>query len=140
MADKTIFMVEDEVLLSELFQEYIEMTEGLRFIGHAADGKTGIRQCLEKKPDIIVLDLRVPEMSGLEVLKLFADQLPTAAVIVYTGSLSEETLRICLENNAAAYVEKASGLADLQQALDAVLQGEKFFSPGVKSLLKTFRL
>lgn len=135
---ESLFLIEDEALVCELLTEFLEDVETVNFLGDARDGATAIERCRELKPDIIILDLRLPEMSGLEVLKILHKEQPELKVIIFTGSLSEETLQITLANGAIAYVEKAYGLEELQKAIAAALKGERYFSPSIKRLIEDY--
>jgi DNA-binding NarL/FixJ family response regulator len=141
MADKkTLLMIEDEPLLCDLFAEYIKTMPEIEFLGDERDGSQAMKRCLELKPEIIILDIRLPEVNGLEILTLLHRKLPESQVIIFTGSLSEETLRITMQNGAAGYVEKSYGLEELHKAIEAAAKNEKHFSPGVQRLIKNYRL
>lgn len=135
----TLFLIEDEPLLCDLFAEYVKTMEDVEYLGDARDGSKAMKQCLELKPDIIILDIRIPEVNGLEILTLLNKKLPDSRVIIFTGSLSEETLRITLDYDAYGYVEKAYGLEELHKAIEAAAKGDKHFSPGVMDLMKQYR-
>lgn len=137
---KTLLIIEDEPLLCDLFAEYVKTIDGVEFLGDERDGSQAMKRCLELKPDIIILDIRLPEVNGLEILTLLRLRLPESAVIIFTGSLSEETLRITMQNGAAGYVEKSYGLDELHKAIDAAISGGKHFSPGVQRLIRNFRI
>ena len=113
----SLFLIEDEELVCELLAEFLGAEEDINFLGDARDGASAIEKCRELKPEMIILDLRLPEMSGLEVLKILHSELPQTKVIIFTGSLSEETLHTTLKHGASAYVEKAYGLDELQKAI-----------------------
>lgn len=134
----SLFLIEDEELVCELLSEFLSGMEGIKFLGDARDGASAIDKCRQLQPEMIILDLRLPEISGLDVLKMLHRELPKTKVIIFTGSLSEETLHTTLENGAVAYVEKAYGLEELQKAIEAALKGEKYFSPSIKRLIEDY--
>lgn len=133
-----LFLVEDEALVCDLLSEFLGELDGIDFLGDARDGATAIKKCRELKPDLIILDLRIPEVSGLDVLKVLHMELPESKVIIFTGSLSEEMLRSTLENGAIAYVEKAYGLEELQKAIAAANEGKRYFSPSIARLIEDY--
>jgi len=135
---ETLFLVEDEELVCELLGEFLGSMEDIDFLGEARDGATAIEKCRELRPELLILDLRLPEVSGLDVLKVLYKEMPETKVIIFTGSLSEETLQITLDNGARAYVEKAFGLEELQKAIEAVRKGERYFSPSIKRLIDDY--
>jgi DNA-binding NarL/FixJ family response regulator len=134
----SLFLVEDEILVSELLSEFLRGEESIDFLGDARDGATAIEQCRKLRPELIILDLRLPEVSGIDVLKLLHMELPDTRVIIFTGSLSQETLHKTLEYGAIAYVEKAYGLNELQKAIEAAIKGEKYFSPSIARLIEDY--
>jgi DNA-binding NarL/FixJ family response regulator len=134
----SLFLIEDEELVCELLSEFLSGMDGITFLGDARDGASAIDKCRELQPEMIILDLRLPEISGLDVLKMLHRELPKTKVIIFTGSLSEETLHTTLENGAVAYVEKAYGLEELQKAIESALKGDKYFSPSIKRLIEDY--
>jgi two-component system invasion response regulator UvrY len=134
-----LFLIEDEELVCELLGEFLKGEEDIEFLGEARDGASAIVKCRELKPEMIILDLRLPEISGLDVLKIIHKELPHSKVIIFTGSLSEETLQSTLQNGAIAYVEKAYGLEELKKALEAAKKGEKYFSPSIARLVEDYQ-
>jgi len=135
----SLFLIEDEALVCEMLAEFLKEEEGIEYLGEARDGATAIEKCRELKPDMIILDLRLPVMSGLDVLKVLHSELPDTKVIIFTGSLSEEKLQSTLSNGAVAYVEKAYGLGELQKALAAARRGERYFSPSIARLIEDYK-
>jgi DNA-binding NarL/FixJ family response regulator len=135
----SLLLIEDEELVCELLAEFFRSDPEINFLGEARDGTSAIRMCRELKPEMIILDLRLPEMSGMEVLKVLHDEQPDLKVIIFTGSLSEETLHSTLRNGAIAYVEKAYGLEELQKAIDAAKLGQRYFSPSIARLIEDYK-
>lgn len=134
----SLFLIEDEELVCELLAEFLSSEEGINYLGEARDGTTAIEKCRELKPEMIILDLRLPGMSGLDILKILHTELPDTKVIIFTGSLSEETLHTTLQNGAIAYVEKAYGLEELQKAINAAKQNKQYFSPSIARLVEDY--
>ncbi|MGA1204607.1 MAG: response regulator [Opitutales bacterium] len=135
----SLFLIEDEALVCELLSEFLSAEDDINFLGEARDGATAIERCRELKPEMIILDLRLPEVSGLDVLKIVHKELPQSKVIIFTGSLSEETLQSTLQNGAIAYVEKAYGLEELQKAINAAKEGNQYFSPSIARLVEDYQ-
>jgi DNA-binding NarL/FixJ family response regulator len=129
-------MVEDDVVLRDMFVEYFELFDELKLVGLSGDGHTAMQECLSLKPDVIILDIRLPEVSGLEMLVLLRRKIPNAKILFFTGSLTPQTVRMAMECNADAFVEKAFGLEELKKAIDKVLKGEKHFSSGASEMRK----
>lgn len=132
-------MVEDEVLLSDLFAEYVQMIPELNFLGSSGDGADAMRKCLELKPDLIILDIRLPEVNGLEMLLLLRRKLPGSRIIVFSGSLDARSVKTALDCDAHGFVEKAYGLEELNRAIRKVLSGEHYYSAGAKDYVNRLR-
>jgi len=134
----SLFLIEDEELVCELLSEFLSAEKDINYLGEARDGASAIEKCRELKPEMIILDLRLPAVSGLEVLKVLHAEQPEMKVIIFTGSLSEETLHETLANGAIAYVEKAYGLEELQKAIAAAQKGQQYFSPSIARLIEDY--
>jgi len=135
----TIYMVEDEALLRELFEEYVKLIPNLQYLGSCADGRIAVDCVLEKKPDILILDIRLPEINGLELLTLLRRKLPDMHILIFTGSLDPSTVKMALDFDADGFVEKAYGLEELKNAIMKVCKGEKYFSQGADQIRKTLQ-
>ncbi len=137
---KSLFLIEDEDLLCELFAEYIQIIPNLVYLGDARDGMTAVRKCFELEPDIVVVDIRMPEMNGLEILKCLSERLPTAKIIIFSGTVDDDCLRIAMEYQTDAYIEKAYGLDELRRGIEYVMMGRKYYSPGIMRLLTNYQV
>jgi len=129
---KTIFMVEDEGMLSELFGEYVQMIPDTEYLGVCNDGAVALKRCIELKPDVIVLDIRLPGVNGLEMLKQLRTEIPVTKIIVFSGSLDAHSVRMALEGDAHGFVEKAYGLVELNKGIVEVLAGRRFYTEGAQ--------
>jgi DNA-binding NarL/FixJ family response regulator len=129
---KTIMMVEDEGMLSELFVEYVQMLPDVKYLGCVSEGHLAMKRCLELKPDIIILDIRLPGVNGLEMLRRIRKELPESKVIVFSGSLDAYSVRMALNGDAHGFVEKAYGLTELNNGIMEVMKGNRYYSQGAK--------
>lgn len=132
---KTILMVEDEGMLSDLFSEYVLMLPDMQYLGCCSDGNTALRQCIELHPDVIVQDIRLPGVNGLEMLREIRKQLPDTKVLVFSGSLDAHTVKMAMDGDAHAFVEKAYGLTELNKAILEVVSGKRYYSKGAQNFV-----
>jgi DNA-binding NarL/FixJ family response regulator len=132
---KTILMVEDEGMLSELFTEYVKLLPDTRYLGCLSEGTIALQRCLELRPDIIVLDIRLPGVNGLEMLRQLRKLLPDTKVLVFSGSLDAYSVRMALDGDAHAFVEKAYGLTELNKAIVEVIAGRHYYSQGAQDFV-----
>jgi two-component system response regulator YesN len=123
-------MVEDEGMLSDLFGEYVQMLPDMQYLGCCSDGTKALTEILDKKPDVIVQDIRLPGVNGLELLIEIRKNLPGTKVLVFSGSLDAHTIKMAVDGDAHAFVEKAYGLTELNKAILEVLAGKRYYSKG----------
>ena len=118
-----ILLIDDEEALCEVLKRGLERT-GMYEVGFATDGKTGLLMARKGDPDLILLDVRMPRMSGIEVLRELKKDYPLATipVIMLSGLLDEATKRECSYEYDEAYVEKPVTIAALRERIEAVLR------------------
>ncbi len=118
-----ILLIDDEEALCEVLKRGLERT-GTYEVGFATDGKTGLLMARKGDPDLILLDVRMPRMSGIEVLRELKKDYPLATipVIMLSGLLDEATKRECSYEYDEAYVEKPVTIAALRERIEAVLR------------------
>ena len=108
-AEIRVFIIEDETLLRELYSEYVLVLGNYKIIGSCEDGSVALKRCLETKPDVVILDLCLLEVSGLEILVLLKRKLPGIKVVISTGKVSAETIRHAIFAQADGFIEKPVG-------------------------------
>jgi DNA-binding NarL/FixJ family response regulator len=118
---KTVYFVEDEGVLRNLFTEYCSLAlSDLKIIGNSGNGQVALQECIEKKPDLAILDIRLPEVSGLEILHILKKRLPDT------------------KGKADAFLEKSDGIDQIKQAIESIATGNRYYSPKVyKHILNT---
>ena len=118
-----VLLVDDEESFCELVKRGLE-NSGLFEVGFATDGKTGLLMARKGSPDVILLDIRMPGMSGLQVLQSLKKDYPLSQipVIMLSGLLDMETKRECNYQYGEEYIEKPVGLAELRNRIESVLR------------------
>ena len=118
-----VLMIDDEELLCEVMKQGLEQT-GAFEVGFATSGKTGILMAQKGSPDIILLDVRMPKMTGLEVLKTLKKEYPLSEipVIMLSGLLDESTKKECNYQYGEDYIDKPVELSQLKNRIEAVLR------------------
>lgn len=133
---RSVFLIEDEVMLRELFEDYLSLFPDLKFLGWADNGTDAVERCTELQPDLIVQDVRLPGENGLEIFGRLRACTPGTRILVFSGSLSEQTIREAKEVGADGFVEKSLGLEELRRAMEAVLRGETYYTAGAAEIIK----
>lgn len=126
-----ILLVEDHVLLREGLRSLLAADPALEVVGEAGDGLEAIAQARRLQPDLVIMDLSMPKMTGLEALREITRQHPTTKAIVLTMHDTEEHLRDALRAGAAGYVLKTGSHAELLAAVRSVLAGQSYLSPQI---------
>jgi len=123
----TLVLVEDDRLLASLLLEWIERQPDWTLIGQPRDGKQGITTCLEKKPDIVLLDVSLPGMDGFAVAKAIRASAPAIRIIMLTCHSDPYTIQRVQEYALEGYVNKTSSLDVLERAVTHVASGGVFY-------------
>jgi two-component system NarL family response regulator len=108
---------------------------GYEVVGEAADGETAVAAAEIEQPDIVLLDVLMPGMSGIDVLEKINAVAPSAAVMLLTGSESEEDMVAAIRNGARGYILKDMPFDDLVLAIDNIAGGGAAISPGMAGKL-----
>jgi len=108
---------------------------GYEVVGEAADGETAVAAAEVQQPDIVLLDLLMPGMSGIDVLEKITAVAPAAAVVLLTASESEEDMVAAIKGGARGYILKDMPFDDLVGAIDNIATGGAAISPGMAGKL-----
>ena len=134
-----IYLIEDEVVLRDLCIEFFKTAmPQVEIAGFSGDGKDALRECLDLKPDLAVVDIRLPEINGLEILHILKSKIPGIKVLIFTATINPETIRIALHGKAEGFVEKSCGLEQLKEAIETILAGGTYYTPDVKRQMRSF--
>ena len=116
LTDKTVLVVDDEAALRELVRITLEFSGGFVIVGEAADGGTALALVARLRPDVVVLDLGLPDLPGLHLLPEILRVSPNSRVVVFSGLNEAGTKTAALAGGASAYVLKGSDSATLVRA------------------------
>ena len=126
-----IVIAEDHTILREGLRSLLSSSPEFEIVGEAKDGREAIG-CVEKfKPDLILTDLSMPRMNGMEAIKEIKRQSPETKILVLTVHKTEEYILATLQAGADGYLLKDSTHAELLMAVKHVLGGKRYISPGI---------
>jgi DNA-binding NarL/FixJ family response regulator len=114
-----VLIADDHRLFSEALEAILATDDRLEVAGHAGDGAEAVRLALKSRPDVILMDIAMPLMDGLQATKQIRKEWPTACVLMLTGSNSRIDVDRAREAGAAGYVTKERIAAEL---IDAILE------------------
>jgi len=130
-----ILVADDHNLIREGLKRILEFQDGIKLVGEAINGQSAIENTLVLNPDIILLDVNMPDMTGIDVLRELKKKSSTAKVVMLTVAGDRETLFEAIEAGAEGYVLKDSETVDLIQAINEVNEGETYIDKRLVSLL-----
>jgi two-component system response regulator NreC len=130
-----ILLADDHNVMRRGLRMLLESQPGFTVVAEAADGVTACDEALATKPDVAVLDVAMPRLSGIDTARRITEQLPSTAVIILSMHSDESYVLRALKADAKGYLLKDSAEGDLVQAIQAVAEGRSFFSPEVSRML-----
>ncbi len=131
MNEVRILLAEDHQIVRQGLRALLDVEPDFRVVGEAADGLEATQQAERLQPDVMVVDLMMPGMSGLEVTRHIVQRLPETCVVILSAFDNEAYVTEALGSGAAGYVLKKSSAADLVQAVRAVILGRRYLSPAL---------
>jgi DNA-binding NarL/FixJ family response regulator len=121
-----VLIIDDHTLIRAGITALLERMERIEVVGEAGDGSEGIRLIEELTPDVILLDLQLPGLSGFEVLEQTVAKFPAIKIIVLSVHDAEEYALRALLAGAAGYLPKSAASTELERAIDQVVRGEQY--------------
>jgi two-component system, NarL family, response regulator LiaR len=130
-----VLLVDDHAVVREGLRAFLELQEGIEVAGEAGDGREALAEAARLRPDVILMDLVMPELDGIGAMRSLREQLPNARVIVLTSFLDEDKLLPALRSGAAGYLLKNAPPQELARAVRAAHAGEALIDPVVAARL-----
>lgn len=130
-----IVLADDHTVMRRGLRLLLESHNGFKVVGEASNGREAVEQADLLKPDVVVLDVAMPNLSGIEAAQRIAAAHPQTAIVVLSMHSDEGYVLRALKAGAKGYLLKDSAEADLIDAIRAVHQGKAFFSPEISNML-----
>ncbi len=135
----TILVVDDEALLRGAFRTMLETEDDLEVVGEAADGREAIEQARLRKPDVVLMDVRMPEMDGIEATRRLLEHGPGPRVLILTTFDLDEYVYEAMRAGASGFMLKNSPPDQLAAAIRTVAAGDALLAPTVtRRLIEEF--
>jgi DNA-binding NarL/FixJ family response regulator len=130
-----ILLADDHPLVRSGLIKLLEPYKEFVIIGEAGDGEEAVAMTKKLEPDVVVIDLSMPKLSGVEATKIIRKNSPSAKVLVLTMHDNEEYVYQILKSGAGGYMLKNCSRDELAAAIRAVARGDRFFSPRVNEIM-----
>ena len=135
MGALTVMIVDDHRVVREGLRMALEVEEDIEVVAEAGDGSEAVAKAQDVRPDLILMDVAMPTMSGIDACHEIKDLLPDTRVVMLTASAAEESFTEALLAGTHGYVLKAAGRDDLLQAIRTVARGESILDPSVTKIV-----
>jgi DNA-binding NarL/FixJ family response regulator len=133
MPDIRILIIEDQTLMRQGLKTILDLEPGLQVVGEASDGKSGIQTALSLRPDVILMDVQMPVMDGIEATLAICAAWPEARVIILTTFGRDEYVYQGVRAGAAGFLLKDTPADQLIATICRVAEGEVFIQPEIAS-------
>ncbi|MBI5586209.1 MAG: response regulator transcription factor [Deltaproteobacteria bacterium] len=130
-----ILIADDHTIVRQGLARLLEDQPGFQVVGEAYDGRMAIEKATALKPDVIVMDIGMPLLNGIEAARRIRKQLPKIRILILSMYSQEHYIHELLETGISGYLLKESSGRDIIQAIQAAMKGETFLSPSISRVL-----
>lgn len=131
----TVLIADDQKVVRDGLATLLGLLDGIEVIGTAVDGADAVRQTLAAGPDVVLMDLKMPQMDGVEATRQLAVAGSTARVVVLTTYADDDSVFRALQAGARGFLTKDAGAAEIHQAIMTVAAGQAQLDPSVQRRL-----
>jgi DNA-binding NarL/FixJ family response regulator len=131
MAPIRVVLVDDHPVVLGGLRALLDSLPDFEVVGTATDGEAGVREVVLTRPDVVLMDIRMPGIDGLEATRRIRESASGVAVLVLTMFDDDDTVFGAMRAGAQGYLLKGADQAEIDRAIRAVVAGEAIFSPGV---------
>jgi DNA-binding NarL/FixJ family response regulator len=127
-----VLVVDDQTVVREGLVMLLGLSAGIEVVGAAADGEEAVRLVSERQPDVVLMDLRMPHMDGIEATRRIVRDNPATRIVVLTTYADDASIFGALEAGALGYLTKGASAQEIQRAIRTVYTGEALLEPAVQ--------
>lgn len=135
-----IYVIEDQTILRDLVCRLVEEMANFELLGSSGDGLEGLQACQQLKPDMIIVDIMVPSLNGLEIIRQLRRDRPEIRVLIFSGYSSREHVQIAIKSGVNGIVHKNASIDELEVGIQRVSNGESFMSSVILDILRDLML
>jgi DNA-binding NarL/FixJ family response regulator len=127
----TVFLADDHAVVRDGLRMLLEAGGDINVVGHAADGLQAVREVIRLKPDVVVMDISMPKLDGIEATQRIRQSCPDTGVVILSVCSTSEHIFRALRSGAKGYLLKESAGVEVVKAVHAVHSGLNYFSPSI---------
>jgi len=135
----TVLLAEDHTIVREGFRKMLELEEGIQVVGEAQDGRKAVAMAQELHPDVVLMDIAMPHLNGLEATHQIAKSLPATKVLILSAHSDDAYVKSAIDVGAAGFLLKQTCAHDVCRAIVEIKNGKTFFSPSISRRLDFFK-
>jgi DNA-binding NarL/FixJ family response regulator len=136
----TVLLADDHTLVRQGFRALLEAESDITVVGEAATGRQAVQLAKKLRPDVVLMDIAMPLLNGLEATRQIIKEVPSSKVLVLSSYSDDEYVHQLTEAGAVGYLLKVAVVTDLVKAIRQVSKGQAFFSPAIsKRLMHRYR-
>lgn len=137
MAEKIrVLLIDDHTVVRKGIRALLEQEKDIEVVGEAEDGLKGVQACIEYAPDVVILDMALPLLSGVEVARKIREKLPETRILILSMYDDEEYIMDSFKVGVSGYILKDVVVSDLVAAVRSAYRGSTFLSPSVSEKLR----
>lgn len=130
-----VLIADDHTILREGLRSMLERKNGLECVGEAGDGRSAVKMAKELRPDIVIMDVAMPDLNGIEATRQILAEMPEINVIALSMHASKGFIVAALNAGASGYLLKESAFEEMAGAISSVRKGEMYLSPGLTEIV-----
>ena len=131
----TVLLADDHDVVRKGMKMLLEDEESVKVIGEASDGLDAIEKVKALSPNVVILDLTMPKMTGIEAAKIISEEYPEVRILIFSMHNNREYIINSVENGASGYLLKDTGKEELMRAINVVSEGRKYFPPEISEVI-----
>jgi two-component system, NarL family, response regulator LiaR len=130
-----VLIVDDHAVVREGLRTFLDLQDGIEVVGEAGDGEQAISEAERLRPDVVLIDLVMPELDGVQTMRALRERVPSARAVVLTSYLDDERLLPAMRAGAAGYLLKSVQPQELARAVRTAAAGQALIDPAVAARL-----
>jgi len=130
-----VLLIDDHAIMRRGLASLLSTSREIEVVGDAGDGESGIQKATKLKPDVVIMDLMMPELDGAEATRRLLQKAPGTKILIFTTFGAADGIGHALEAGASGAMSKNVELSELVMAIKAVASGERVLSPDIEQIL-----